>query len=330
MLLGTLLMACSKDIDDIEDDGSVKFKVASVEPWRAGSLSGNAAAKEITRATDVTKAPDVKKVYVKATPQEGDVKYLVLTKVPSSTADKDGYFPYTIDPQVITAENIGLFTFDARTIVADSYADDKSYSNIWGEEKSDATQLPLFGDVDYLSGIGEKDGVNLRFSLAHNTALVRFFLGVGSGVNSIRTIKLKSLKIFKSTGVDEETGKPTFDTEGTSYVVNPVEPAVPEELTVAGRNFMEFHINPAAAELKDGETSEILQYLKTVLIVAKYDVYDKSGQLTRKDCIAKNTLKLNIGENITKGYYYDVVATINPDFLYVLSDGDKVADVELK
>ena len=110
-------------------------------------------------------------------------------------------------------------------------------------------------------------------------------------------------------------------------------PTAPDdELKALGREYVRFHVNPNSAELfetvDDKEVEK--EWLRTVLIVAEYDVYDKNGQITRRGCTAQNTLALGFTSK-EKGKYFDIYATVKPDFLYVLSDGDKeMADVVLR
>jgi hypothetical protein len=52
-----------------------------------------------------------------------------------------------------------------------------------------------------------------------------------------------------------------------------------------------------------------------------YNVYDRKGNLIRKDCKAKNVLNLPTG-GLTRGQKYTFNLTVNPTYLYVLSDPD--------
>jgi len=140
------------------------------------------------------------------------------------------------------------------------------------------------------------------------------------------------LNIYSSIGLGTN-GKPVYDKNDASTLIASATPAAPgDALTVVGRNCLEFHVNPKSPSLFEtvDEIEEEKAYLRTVLIVAEYDVYDKNDQLTRKGCIAQNTLTLGFTSKET-GKYFDIYATVAPDFLYVLSDGDKeTADVVLR
>ena len=56
-----------------------------------------------------------------------------------------------------------------------------------------------------------------------------------------------------------------------------------------------------------------------------YDVYDKKGNLTRKDCVAENDINPNIVEhfpNLQAGELFTINLLIKPTFLYVMSEPD--------
>lgn len=64
----------------------------------------------------------------------------------------------------------------------------------------------------------------------------------------------------------------------------------------------------------------------TLILTSTYDVYDKQGNMTRKDCTATNTIHLDqLVDRFTsaeRGKRYTVNLTIKPTYLYVLSEPD--------
>ena len=62
------------------------------------------------------------------------------------------------------------------------------------------------------------------------------------------------------------------------------------------------------------------------VLTSVYDVYDKQGNLVRKECTAQNKLEISTlfdGQDATKpGWRYNVEMTIVPTYLYVLSEPD--------
>ena len=333
LLLSLLLFSCSKEsVQDYAEEHEVKFGVGFVDIWEKGNFNENKA-KAVTRGNltllEPPTAPILHLVYVKATDKENSsTKDLRLrNKNTAGELNSESVTEFEILPHgEITEENYTLYNYDARAIVPDDglmELTSVTYDNVWG---ADAT-IPLYGDKDYLSGTGvADDALRVYFPLKHNTVLVRLAIGVSSEIDAIRTLKLTSLKIYKSTGLGTD-GKLEFAT--TEFVSKTF--TDPDALKPTGKECIQFHVNPNSAELFEDVSKEVEKgYLRTVLIVAQYDVYDKDNKLLRKGCVARNTLTLGFTSK-AKGRYFDIYATIKPDFLYVLSDGDKeMADVVLK
>ena len=63
--------------------------------------------------------------------------------------------------------------------------------------------------------------------------------------------------------------------------------------------------------------------LATVILRTTYDVYDRNGNLVRKDCVTENNLT-NLLSSITPkmGTKYTLDLVVKPTYLYQLSDGD--------
>ena len=59
---------------------------------------------------------------------------------------------------------------------------------------------------------------------------------------------------------------------------------------------------------------------KAYKLVTEYDVYDSKGNLIRKDCTATNALTLS--EGLAAGQLAQITLTIQPTYLYVLSEPD--------
>ena len=63
------------------------------------------------------------------------------------------------------------------------------------------------------------------------------------------------------------------------------------------------------------------------ILESTYDVYDKNvttdapdGNLVRKDCVAKNVIKVNA--SLTRGNMMRLSLLVNPTYLYMLSEPD--------
>ena len=62
------------------------------------------------------------------------------------------------------------------------------------------------------------------------------------------------------------------------------------------------------------------------MLYSKYDVYDKKGNLIRKDCVATNKIdvrkRFNLQTGMERGKIYTLRLTVEPTYLYVLSEPD--------
>ena len=231
----------------------MKFGVGFADVWKEGNFNGNKA-KAVTRGEltrlDPPMTPVLYKVFVKATSKTNANSQLdlTLTNMSSSGAlNPGGVTEFDITPaDEITEDNYTMYDYEARTVIPEDFTAETDYDNVWN-----AGTVPLFGTADYLSGTGVTDVQNLRiyFPLKHNTVLVRFVLGVGSEIEAIRTLRLTSLKIYRSTelGLD---GKPVYDKDDETTVIASATSASPgDALTTVGRSFVEFHVNPNSPEL---------------------------------------------------------------------------------
>lgn len=158
----------------------------------------------------------------------------------------------------------------------------------------DATNTnPELGDVVE----GRFDYRNLHeghilLTLHHTKALVRFAFKVSAQYDKIRYIKV------------------------TKIVLNGKEcTLVDKVLTQSGQFIAYAYVDPEVVTTSSENT-----------IQCTYNIYDKddttTDHITRADVVAKNSFKLNGLSEINPGYYYDLNVTLNPDYLYVLSEHD--------
>lgn len=168
----------------------------------------------------------------------------------------------------------------------------------------------------------------------HLYAAMRVRIKVDGDYDALRTIKLKSLEL--STLVEEEVS-----TDHTDITVNlaandgsasPIQSITfdPQGVDIDGG--IEFW----ASETKEGvplSTSfeSFTAYfmpkdITTLAVTSVYDVYDKNGNLIRKDSKATNTIRLSElvrdFESVERGWKYTIKMTVKPTYLYMLSEPD--------
>lgn len=168
-------------------------------------------------------------------------------------------------------------------------------------------------DGDVLAGeAGESTivGEHLQFTLHHTKALIRFAFKVDPRYDKVRYIKITGIKLNDADCVlvDKVLNKDNMTYIAYAYV----DPAV---VTNTYTNTLE----------------------------CTYDIYDKDAifdgtmadselaqHITRPAVKARNQFQFNKLQDATHtpvtvlraGYYYDLMITLNPDYLYVLSDHD--------
>lgn len=199
------------------------------------------------------------------------------------------------------------------------------------EAKKGVTASAKLDDIDELYSEErdvEIDGVHLMITMHHSKALLRFGFKVDPRYDKIRYIKVKSV---------------TLNANGTSTPCFFVE-------KVLNKDNLEF----VAYAYLEVDTSKP-NYVTTITshkIRCTYDIYDKDADIdllkisqddlsddekteleshrTREAVIAENTFQLNklkdasnnAISSLQAGYYYDLNITLNPDYLYVLSEHD--------
>lgn len=185
------------------------------------------------------------------------------------------------------------------------------------------------GDFEYVASGGSNNYVYLL--LDHLFAALRVQIRVQGDYNALRTIKLKGVYLQTSDGVTKQKAK-TDVTVTLRKTADGADPVSSIDYTPQGEDVG----NGTVFESKSGETltESYTPYLchfmptgvTTLIMTCKYDVYDKKGNKVREDCQATNTLLLSdlySGQTAARrGCRYTVNFTIQPTYLYVMSDPD--------
>ena len=187
---------------------------------------------------------------------------------------------------------------------------------------------------------GDNQRYGVRLLADHLYASVKFNIFVNSEYNARRTIKLTKMELQTKTEkatvnasitLDKRPGTPTpfaFEsTTGSGDESASVELFRDDEGQVIET---ESTYDKMSAEDKANYININPGYFGAWLyddlyLVSTYDVYDKKGNLTRKECTAKNRLTSKLvsgtGEPLLKaGEQVTITLTVNPTYLYVLSD----------
>lgn len=191
------------------------------------------------------------------------------------------------------------------------------------------------GTFAYTGKESGKNYVDLMFD--HLYGALNIDLKVADSYNSLRTIKLKELRLRTS----DENG-PSKNKTNVTVTLNKTEGGTPISNVVyepTGEDVGDLSFFQSATGRLLGTDYESFmghfmpEGITTFVVTSVYDVYDKNvtaehpdGNLIRKDCTAENTLelyKLYDRQNVTKrGYKYTIRLTVMPTYLYMLSDPD--------
>lgn len=186
------------------------------------------------------------------------------------------------------------------------------------------------GDFQYVA-TGEHNYVYLLFD--HLFSALHLKMRVQGTYNNLRTIKLKELKLKTYEGEGGSTPskkktnitiKLTANSEGNDPITKITFTPYGED-TDAGSVFTSETGFPLNADYQEFTGHFMPQGVTKVNLISTYDVYDKNGNLVRSNCTATNTLNLNMFSGQTqalRGCRYTISLTINPTYLYMLSEPD--------
>ena len=181
-----------------------------------------------------------------------------------------------------------------------------------------ATRL---GQFDYHTNDGDK----LFLLVDHLYAGIQFNMRLGDNYSKMRVIKIRSLKLTPKDGdndvVETVNAKVTIVANTTQ-----TDPISDVEFTISktGTNPKPAAIYEGEKELKVTNQAFLACFCpstnKKYVLETIYDVYDKKGNLIRKGETARNVITLNMDLNV--GQLHTVNITVEPTYLYVLSDPD--------
>ena len=162
------------------------------------------------------------------------------------------------------------------------------------------------------------DDYYIYMLLNHLYASLRFSMKVDAEYAQLRTIKLKSMKLQADVASVGATVSLTHKGTGTGTVME-----VSYTGTAGSFETEIFSDDEGTALSSQTETFINTCFAPTqsdkLTLVTTYDVYDRYGNLIRKDRTVTNKLP-NL--DALRGYRVQLNLTVNPTYLYVLSDPD--------
>lgn len=190
------------------------------------------------------------------------------------------------------------------------------------------------GDFTFRSSADVKGNfVFLLFDHLYSALRVR--MRIHADYAALRTIKLKSLQLGTQAG-ETKTRKKTDITvqleanDGSASPITEIAYDQPDKYELIDGG-LEFWSSEDGEELKTNVDTECLGHfmpsgITTLILTSVYDVYDRKGNLIRKDCKATNTIVLKdllTGQTQTiRGKRYTINLIVKPTYLYMLSEPD--------
>ncbi len=186
------------------------------------------------------------------------------------------------------------------------------------------------GTFDFDLNTGENAENCLFLLFDHLCAALNITVKVHGDYDELRTIKLKKMhmKTGDSNGITKKMDV-VVRLEANNDGSDPIKSISynPTETESTGGT-----VFTSAEGLTLSTTAQLFlshfmpQNTITLILTSTYDVYDKQGNLTRKDCTATNVIHLDqLVDRFTsaeRGKRYTVNLTIRPTYLYVMSDPD--------
>ena len=179
----------------------------------------------------------------------------------------------------------------------------------------------------------------LYFLFDHLCSALIINMRVNGEYNALRHIKLKNIHVQTATddGPTKKTANVVVTLEANDTGATPIQSITytPTGDATSGNNIFtsaEGHLLTTDFEDASFLTHFIPKDVTTLIVTCTYDVYDtnitdehRDGNLIRKDCTATNTIPMKLidrFETAERGKKYTLNMTINPTYLYMMSDPD--------
>ena len=183
------------------------------------------------------------------------------------------------------------------------------------------------GKFEYASQPKSQNYVNLLMD--HIYSCLQFRMQVEDSYSVLRTIKLKKMELRTAKiSATKAVITLTANTTGANPLGNNISWSTPTASTGMSMTLFESEEGEALPSVADATplllSGNIMPGCDDALsLVCTYDVYDRKGNLVRKDCEATNTLPKSLGiSSLKAGERQPIALTVAPTYLGVLSDPD--------
>ena len=174
----------------------------------------------------------------------------------------------------------------------------------------------------------------LYFLFDHLCSALIINMRVNADYDALRHIKLKNIHVQTATddGPTKKTANVVVTLKANDTGATPIQSISysPTGDATSGNNiFTSAEGQLLTTDFEDASflTHFIPKDVTTLIVTCTYDIYDTNGDgnLIRKDCTATNTIPMKLidrFETAERGKKYTLNMTINPTYLYMMSDPD--------
>ena len=270
----------------------------------------------------------------------GDDKWRCSMEINGGTYYLYGFIPYTTSASIVPDANTGKYS-DGATLTLNGLpsvtASDvcvvvgaKNGKDDYKPEGNYSVSGLIPGTFEYVAEGGSGNYIYLLFD--HLYAALRIQIKVKPEYNSLRTIKLKELYLeaYNENTRVKSKANVTVTLEKT---VNGASPIANINFAydntsgdVEGLVFKNDEGTTLGTDYKNFRGSFVPYGISKFYLKSTYDVYDKNGNLVRPNSKATNVLDINQlfshEPALIRGRLYIVNLTVNPTYLYMMSDPD--------
>jgi major membrane immunogen (membrane-anchored lipoprotein) len=232
-----------------------------------------------------------------------DKTYTVYGYMPKTGEMESSLTSITADAATLTISNMKPVTTDDICIIT-------------GVKDTDSGLKE--GQFSWSTPMEEVETYKISLLMDHLYAAAQFRLKIDAEYANLRTIKLKTMTLSTNKGSVNATVTLTHNTTGASPISN-------VDFAPSGSSdaVLVFNSDTGTALDKDTPVDINACFAPTLsdklTMVTTYDVYDRKGNLIRENSTATNKLP-NLAA--VRGQKVQVNLTVNPTYLYVLSEPD--------
>lgn len=340
--MACLLVACSDDTERLEQDEDTLQLLTYSEHL---SFVGAPVTRALDGYDEYIAAPITAYLTPEGAARAATYRYSETTKRWNSGFKiKDGYtyYIYGFTPSdAVSGSSISILSGDSYengarlTLNGLKPVSDKDLCLIVGVRQvdSETSEVPADFKPGNFKYVGRPKNQNFAYMMLHHVyGALSFTIKIDEKYSQLRTIKLKTMElkgvpssysivtmaISKTSGVDP-IGANTWQRESETANVKFFENTTGLELTTTAQTL--------TLKMDDEDVEKIMvapTLSSNLTLVCTYDVYDTNtttehpdGNLIRQNCKAENKLP-----GVNRGEWRTVNLTVNPTYLYVLSEPD--------